>query len=269
MKRDLINLYSVNLKYNRDLHNADDNVMSISPQIKKDTRVFVGIIVLVNNKKYCIPLTSNKEKFNIKSKEDFIKVPHPSNKNENGAPQTIAVLNLNNMIPVADFLVQKVDLSKKQPKQNLMINELKWCRDNSQVIINRANKIYNKVTQTPQKDVHLVRRCCDFQKLEKVLEKWIEKEYKRCNDVLDRNPVLKSKLDAAATEYNRKHNLTPLGNSATAEERCERRAKVLNENPELKSELEKAEKEFDNKPVHDNKPVQKQSQTSSKPKHRR
>lgn len=263
MKKDLINLYTVNLKYNRDLHNADDNVMSISPQIGKDSRVFVGIIVLVNTKKYCIPLTSYKEKFNIKSKEDFIKIPHPNKKNDNGAFQSIAVLNLNNMIPVADYLVQKVDLSKEQPKQNLMINELKWCRENSQIIINRANRLYDKVTQTPEKDIRLTHRCCDFKKLEAVLEKWLEKEFEKCNAILAKNPTLKEKLDAATVEYNRKHNLTSFGKQLSLEERVDRRKKLLVEYPALKTEYEKAEMEFDNNLTH------RQNQTSPKPKHRR
>ena len=262
MKKDLLNLYTVNIKYNRDLHNADDNVMSISPQIGKDSRVFIGIVILINSRKYCIPLTSYKEKFDIKSKEDFIKIPHPNNKNEKGAPRTIAVLNLNNMIPVADFLIQKVDLSKKQPKQNLMINELKWCRENSQVIINRANKIYNKVTLTPEKDTHLVRRCCNFKKLEEVLEKWIEKEVRKCNEVLEKNPQLKAKLNAAAAEYNKKHNLPPFDSSSTTEERYERRIKVFKANPELLAEYERTEKEYTNKPI--------QTQTKpTLPKHQR
>ena len=252
------------MKYIRDLSKADDKIMSVSPQEHKENRPFVGIIVVLENKKYCIPLTSPKEKHKkMKNDVDFSKI---LDKNQN----IIGALNFNNMIPVSYTLITPIDITPKRsdmPKESiyktLLNNQLDWCNDNYDNITKKANKLYEFVTKTPEKSYNLVRRCCDFQKLEKVLEKWIEKEYKRCNDVLDRNPVLKSKLDAAATEYNRRHNLLPLGNSATIEERCERRAKVLNENPELKFELEKAEKEFDNKHV------QQQSQTSGKPKHRR
>lgn len=52
-------LYNVNLKYIRNLHNVDDNVPSISPQIGKQARPFLGIIVLINGSKFCIPFTSN------------------------------------------------------------------------------------------------------------------------------------------------------------------------------------------------------------------
>ena len=35
-------LYNVNIKYIRNLHNVDDNVPSVSPQIGKQARPFLG-----------------------------------------------------------------------------------------------------------------------------------------------------------------------------------------------------------------------------------
>ena len=49
----------VNIKYIRNLHNVDDNVPSVSPQIGKQARPFLGIVALVNGSKFCIPFTSN------------------------------------------------------------------------------------------------------------------------------------------------------------------------------------------------------------------
>ena len=57
-------LYNVNKKYIRNLHNIDDNVPSVSPQIGKLTRPFLGIIVLINGSQFCIPFTSNSSKKN-------------------------------------------------------------------------------------------------------------------------------------------------------------------------------------------------------------
>ncbi len=59
-------LYSVNKKYIRNLHKVDENVPSVSSQIGKQTRPFLGILVLVNGSKFCIPLTSNSAKKNKK-----------------------------------------------------------------------------------------------------------------------------------------------------------------------------------------------------------
>ena len=57
-------LYNVNIKYIRNLHNVDSNVPSVSPQIGKQQRPFLGIVVLINSSKFCIPLTSNSPKKN-------------------------------------------------------------------------------------------------------------------------------------------------------------------------------------------------------------
>ena len=60
-----INLYMVNAKYVRNLMNAEkraskenrcNTILSISPQRNKQGRPYVGIIVVANNRKYCIPL---------------------------------------------------------------------------------------------------------------------------------------------------------------------------------------------------------------------
>ncbi len=57
-----LKLYNVNLKYIRNLHYADEHVFSISPQAGKQNRPFLGVVVMVNGSKYCIPLSSNSAK---------------------------------------------------------------------------------------------------------------------------------------------------------------------------------------------------------------
>ena len=51
-------LYKVDMKYIRNLHHIDDRVLSVSPQTRKDTRIFVGIVIVRGTHKYCIPLSS-------------------------------------------------------------------------------------------------------------------------------------------------------------------------------------------------------------------
>ena len=136
MKR--LDIYDVDLKYIRDLHNADSNVMSQSPQIGKDTRRYLGIIVMVNGQKYCIPFSSGtKDKYQKKSSAvDLLKIPDIERKNENGSFRTLSVLNINNMIPVDDLVITKVDLHiktkddiKERQRKGLLQKELKWCRE--------------------------------------------------------------------------------------------------------------------------------------------
>ena len=115
--------------------------MSTSPQIHKSNRPFVGVIVLVNDRMYCVPLTSPKEKFeNKKNSIDFLKIRHPSVKDENGANKVIGGLNINNITENAD--------------------------DNK----------------------YLAKRCCNFKKLEEVLDRYISKQ----KSPLSRNQIKKN-----------------------------------------------------------------------------
>ena len=108
---DILNFYYIDLKYIRNLSRADDNVMSVSPQVGKEKRPFLGIIILIGGQKYCIPLTSPKKKFeNMKSQIDFIKVFDHNSKHPEYSSKIIGILNLNNMIPVNNSVISKVNL---------------------------------------------------------------------------------------------------------------------------------------------------------------
>lgn len=50
--------------------------------------------------------------------------------------------------------------------------QLDWCQRNQDTIIKKANKLY-KMVQSEKTSSFLKKRCCDFRKLEVVLQKWI------------------------------------------------------------------------------------------------
>ncbi len=154
---DILNFYYIDLKYIRNLSRADDNVMSVSPQVGKENRPFLGIIILIGGQKYCIPLTSPKKKFeNMKSQIDFIKIFDHNSRHPEYSSKIIGILNLNNMIPVNNSVISKVNL-KLNPHDT---------------IINRANKVYSLITDFPDKNRNLTKRCVDFNKLEQILSKY-------------------------------------------------------------------------------------------------
>ena len=180
-----LDFYDVKMKYIRDLHNADSHVMSQSPQVNKDTRRYIGIIMVFNEHKYCIPISSGtKTKFQEKKNQvDLIKIPDVEKKDKNGAFKTLAVLNINNMIPVDDSVVVKVDLRDcagdsipQRQRKGLLRKELNWCRDNYDLIERRVLKVYKLVTETPEKNRNLTRRSCNFKRLEAVLNSYISKQ---------------------------------------------------------------------------------------------
>ncbi len=219
-----LNLYRINLKYVRNLSQADSNVMSISPQTQKDNRPFVGIVILMGQKEYCIPITSPKNKFkNRKSNIDFIKIYDDKIKDDCGVPKLIGVLNLNNMIPVSKSVLTKIDLTVDKrsdlPTQKyviLMQKQLKWCRNNYNIIFNRANKVYKLVTQEPDKNRNLVHRCCNFKKLECVLDKYLvslhtsdkQLSYQKTQTPLTRKQLMKN----SKIIKDKKHNTNKLKN---------------------------------------------------------
>lgn len=173
MEQKRLSLYTVDMKLIRNYHNqGDDRVFSVSPQIGKETRPFVGIVVICDEKQYCIPLSSPKAKHkSMKNDVDFHRVL-----DSKGKP--IGVLDFNNMIPVREDVLQKViirigphDSEEIKRYKNLMIDQLNFCQHNQDIIIAKANKLYifvNKRNTSRQ----LKQRCLKWSRLEAVLSRY-------------------------------------------------------------------------------------------------
>ncbi len=171
MEQKRLNLYLIDMKYIRNLVKIEDKVMSVSPQIGKETRPFVGIVIICGIQKYCIPLSSPKPKHkSMKNDVDFMKILD--------GEKLIGVLNFNNMIPVDESCIIPLDLriterddaaTKKYKK--MAAKQLNWCQHNQESIVKKANKLYMMV-QSEKVSGFLKRRCCDFKKLEIILQKW-------------------------------------------------------------------------------------------------
>ena len=167
-------LYKIDLKYVRDLSKADDNVMSVSPQAGKSTRPFIGIIVICNDKQYCVPFSSPKPKHNkMKNDTDFMKIMD--------GEKIIAVLNFNCMIPVSEKVVSKINISISRDDtpetiryKKLISKQLSFCQKNQDLIVRKANKLYLMINSGKANNL-LQKRCCDFKKLETILDKFTVK----------------------------------------------------------------------------------------------
>lgn len=170
MQQKRLNLYLIDIKYIRDLARADDHVMSVSPQISKESRPFIGVIVICGDKEYCVPLSSPKPKHAaMKNDLDFTKIYDGS--------KLLGVLNFNNMIPVDSRFIQRLNI---KPAKNddpntahykkMAAKQLTYCQQNQDAIVKKANKLYEMVISGKANGL-LKRRCCDFARLEAVLEK--------------------------------------------------------------------------------------------------
>ena len=171
MQQHRLLLYTVDMKLIRNMHNqGDEHVFSVSPQAGKSNRPFVGIIILCNGRQYCVPLSSPKNKHkSMKNRIDFHKVLDSDGK-------LIGVLDFNNMIPVRSDVVQVVDVkahpgdtaSVKHYKE-LVKNQISFCQRNQDVLINKANMLYQTVIAKNVKKA-LADRCLDWKKLEQILD---------------------------------------------------------------------------------------------------
>ena len=103
MNQNKLKLYTMDMKYVRDLHRVDNRVQSVSPQIHKSNRPFVGVVVVCDEHKYCIPLDHPKDKhYKMKNDVDFTRIFD--------GDKLIGVLNFNNMIPVDDGLIKPLNV---------------------------------------------------------------------------------------------------------------------------------------------------------------
>ena len=117
-----------------------------------------------------------------KNSIDFIKIPDENMKDEFGAYITIGGINLNNMIPVNDTVIQPVDIAihssdnkKQRNNKKRLTKELDWCQRNQDLITRKARKLYDLRLNHSMENINLTRRCCDFKKLEAVLERRLAK----------------------------------------------------------------------------------------------
>ena len=165
-----LKLYTVDMKYIRNLHNVDDKVPSVSPQIGKDERPFVGVVAMINGRKYCIPLTKPKDKHKtMRGSIDFTKIIH------NG--ELLGALNFNQMIPVEekqlrriDIVIHKHDNADTRRKKTRLVKEAEWLEVHEHEVNNKANVLYEKYCSG--EEFSAKKNCLDFPRLEKICDKF-------------------------------------------------------------------------------------------------
>ena len=168
-----LDFYRIDMKYIRNLHNIDDRVLSVSPQIGKDERPFLGVLIVCNEHKYCVPLSKPKKKHaKMRDKIDFKKIIYHDT--------LIGVLNFNLMIPVENAQLQRIDMKLRKhdnadtrKKKALLSKELTWCNEHSRDLINTANVLYQKYISG--ENFSAKNQCLDFRKMESECRQYNQK----------------------------------------------------------------------------------------------
>lgn len=159
-------IYEVLTEYTEFLSKYDEKVPYEHDNTGK--RKYVGVVLTVYDNKYFAPMSSPKPKHEtLPSKMlDLYKI----NDGKYG------VINLNNMIPVPDSCVTKVDINNitDEKYKKLLENQSREIKENATTICKKANKLYNLITSNVETKIR--ERCCDFKKLERKMKKYIAKK---------------------------------------------------------------------------------------------
>ena len=103
--KDSLTLVRLNSEYCEYLRKYDDKVPYNYKE--KELRPFIGVLFRIGNLMYFAPLSSPKPKhIRLKSKLDFLKI-------DNGK---LGAINFNNMLPVTEQNIIKLDLDKEASK---------------------------------------------------------------------------------------------------------------------------------------------------------
>ena len=157
IKEGKFSVYEIDPMYLEYLSKYDKNVR------KKSNRKYYGILITKEKTDYCIPFTSKVKKRNPKLTINI------KNKKE-----VIAQLTINNMIPVIDDVVHKVNIKNDKSKYYLY-RELYFLRkyDVIQEILNKAEKVLNVLNDKNNIDFDFFKVvCCKFNLLEMKSNEW-------------------------------------------------------------------------------------------------
>lgn len=168
MKGNKLKWYIVDREYVNYLKEFENKVEHID--YNKKLKPYIGILINIQDFNYYVPISSVKEKhYKMSEGMDFIKIAQ--------GDKIIAVLNLNNMIPISANNVQDLkyeeiekyrDFESEMDKKHYIafLNfELGLINDKKEKITKSALKLYNEKINNPTSK--LSKRCCDFKLLEK------------------------------------------------------------------------------------------------------
>lgn len=162
----MIQFYEVDDEYIRYLRSIDNKVLSEKFGNRDQTRKYIGIIFNNQSFKYFIPLSSYKPD-TYDSMYESISLKKISD---------IAVIRINNMIPIVDEVIHPVDFSSitDGSYKNLLQNEYKIIKSREKEIRRDARIVYFYRTNFKNEGRPLYKICCDFRTLESAAQEWVD-----------------------------------------------------------------------------------------------
>ena len=154
----MIGLYEIDDGYIEYLRKFDNKVLSTKVGDRNYTRKYVGILLHNKEFQYFIPLSSYKSGTYDSMHESisFKKI------------RNMAVLRINNMIPVIDSVIRRIDFNQVSDSKYkiLLQNEYRVLKPREREIRRDARIVYHYRLNEINKDKKLYKICCDFKLLE-------------------------------------------------------------------------------------------------------
>ncbi len=164
MKKNKLIIYEIKEEYTEFLRKYENKIG------EKEKRPYVGVVLEVNNKKYYAPMSSPKEKYkniNDRKRVDIYKI----------ANGKYGVINLNNMMPIVDDAIIKIDVENHKDGE-LFKNQIKDINSNKKKIIKKAERLH-KIIKSNAPAEGLRKRCCNFELLEEKSKQWKKGDEKK------------------------------------------------------------------------------------------
>lgn len=186
-----LKLYYVSDKYINYLGKHIKNVYSNKEDIRIHFRKYLGVIFEIENFKYYIPLSSEKDTDYLQDKngnfildedgnkiirKDIIPIIRIRDKDTNGVNKVIATLRISNMIPVPDSEIELYDADAESDikYKELVLKEIIFIRKNSKKIFKYANLLYKQKREENSNSPGYIKNTIDFNVAETKYLKYID-----------------------------------------------------------------------------------------------
>ena len=175
--------YQINYDYMRFLYSQDNQVF-FAENDNYGRKPYLGVLINLGSKSYCIPLTSAKRRhltwsnigkynlliYEIVSYENL----HTSDIFKpygNQYKKILSVLDIRKMVPVNENLCHRLNFAEIQDDSYrlLLTKEYRFLLHYKNIIIKKAHKLYKK-----QKETGVIETCCcNFIRLEQAYDEYI------------------------------------------------------------------------------------------------
>ena len=136
---------------------------------KKETRPYVGVVLIIDSAKYYAPFSSPRPKHRfMRNGKDFRKIG-------NGR---YGAINLNNMIPVPDPALIPIDIPREPDPQyrRLLQNQYRYVQADWEAIEKTGKELYKLILSDDsgltEHDRRVKARCCNLVLLKSVFNSW-------------------------------------------------------------------------------------------------